>query len=185
MKLIRIAVDLDGVLADSIRLWIKLWNKRTGQSLTYNEIVEWDFWQKLGLSENEFMRILNEVWRMWKIIPPTEPNIGEKVAKISSLGKIDIVTARPRGTEQYVLKWLEMHKIPYSEYVWVRSGKMKPKLGYEVFIDDSPLIVDKCVFYRRKLLLYDRPWNRGIEENIYVRRIKTLNEAYEVLRSET
>lgn len=182
VKLIRIALDLDGVLADSIRLWLKLWNKRTGQNLIYEEIVEWDFWRSLGLSEGEFMRLLNEVWRMWKMIPPTEPNIGDEITKLNSLGKIDIVTARPRGTEKYVLKWLEMHKIQYSEYIWVRSGKIKPKLGYDVFIDDSPLIVNGCTFYRKRLLLYDRPWNRGIEDNLYVRRIKSLSEAYRILK---
>lgn len=184
MKLIKIAVDVDGVLADSIRLWLKLWNRRTGQNLTYEELVEWNFWQRLRISETEFMKLLNEVWRLWKMIPPTELDISEKVAKLNSLGRIDIVTARPRKTEQYVLKWLEMNKIPYNNYVWIRSGRMKPKLGYDVFIDDSPFIVDECILYRKKLFLYDRPWNRGVDGGYYVKRIKSLNEAYEILRGE-
>lgn len=184
MRSIRIAIDLDGVLADSIRLWLKIWNKRAGHALAYEELLEWDFWRRLGIRENDFMKLLNEVWRMWKIVPPTEPDIGEKIARLNSLGKIGIVTARPRETEKYVMRWLEMHKISYSEYVWVRSGRMKPKLPYDIFIDDSPLIVNECILRRKKLLLYDRPWNREINENDYVRRVKSLNEAYEILKGE-
>jgi len=184
VRLVRIALDLDGVLADTMQLWLKIWNRRTGQNLAYEELVEWDFWQRLEISEGEFMKLMNEAWRLWKMLPPTEPDIGEKVAKLKSLGRIDIVTARPRETEQYVLKWLEMHRIPYSEYVWIRSGKMKPKLDYDVFIDDSPLIADGCMLYRKRLLLYDQPWNREVPESHYVRRIKSLDEAYEILRGE-
>jgi len=179
--LLRIALDLDGVLADTMKLWLRLWNRRTGQDLSYEELSEWDFWRRLGLGEDEFMEMLNEAWRMWRSLPPTEPNLSEKVSRLRSLGRIDIVTARSRETERYALMWLEAHRVPYDGYIWVRSSRLKPKLDYDVFIDDSPLIVDGLIARGRMLLLYDRPWNRSVSEDRLVRRIRSLEEAYEVL----
>ena len=179
--LLRIALDLDGVLADTMKAWLRIWNKRAEEKLVYGDLVEWDFWRNLGISEDEFMDIMNDAWRMWKAIPPTEPNLSEKVSKLRSLGSVDVVTARPRETEKYVLNWLEHRKIIYDNYVWIRSSRMKPKLDYDVFIDDSPLLADGCILRRKLLLLYDQPWNRRVPEHQYVRRIKGLNEAYAIL----
>ena len=180
--LLRIALDLDGVLADTMRLWLVIWNKRFGEKLTYEDLIEWDFWKRLNITEGEFMKIMNEAWRMWTRMPPTEPSLSEKVSRLRSIGRIDIVTARPKETEQYALKWLKKHKIPYDDYVWIRSSRVKAKLNYDVFIDDSPLLVDGCVMHRKILLLYDRPWNREIREDLYVKRISSLGEAYELLK---
>ena len=180
--MLKIALDLDGVLADTMRLWIKLWRRRTGQIIEFEDLDEWDFWKKLGINEGEFMDMMNDAWRLWKIMPPTEDSLSEKVKEIKKFGKVDIVTARPRVTERYVLNWLRLHKIPYDEYVWIRSCREKPSLNYDVYIDDSPLIVDGCMRRRKLLILYDRPWNKLIQENIYVRRIKSLSQVYEILR---
>jgi len=182
VDLLKIALDLDGVLADTMRLWIKLWRRRTGQIIEFEDLDEWDFWKKLGINEGEFMDVMNDAWRLWKIMPPTEDSLSEKVKEIKKFGKVDIVTARPRVTERYVLNWLRLHKIPYDEYVWIRSCREKPSLNYDVYIDDSPLIVDGCMRRRKLLILYDRPWNKLIQENIYVRRIKSLSQVYEILR---
>jgi len=128
------------------------------------------------------MDVMNDAWRLWKIMPPTEDSLSEKVREIKRFGKVDIVTARPRVTERYVLNWLRLHEIPYDEYVWIRSCREKPRLNYDVYIDDSPLIVDGCMRRRRLLILYDRPWNRRVQENIHVRRIKSLSQVSEILR---
>jgi len=179
---IRIALDLDGVLADTMRLWIKLWRQRTGQELSFEELVDWDFWRELGITEAEFMRIMNDAWRMWRRMPPTEEELSEKVSKLKTLGKVDIVTARPRETEEYVLRWLERHRIPFDDYIWIESSRAKLRLGYDVYIDDSPLVAEEGPVARRLILLYDRPWNRRVAENFYVRRVKGLSQAYQLLK---
>ncbi len=180
--MLRIALDVDGVLADTMRLWLRLWNKRSGQKLGYDELVEWDFWKRLRISGEEFMELMKKAWTMWRELPPTEPNLSKKVSMLKSFGRVDIVTARPREVEKYTLRWLEAHRIPYDGYIWMRSSGVKATLDYDVFIDDSPLMVDGCAMRARLLLLYDRPWNRGILENVHVRRVKSLDEAYQILK---
>lgn len=181
--MLRIALDVDGVLADTMRLWIRLWNRRSGMKIGYEDLVEWDFWRRLGLTSGEFMELMRDAWRMWRELPPTEPNLSEKVARLRTLGRVDIVTARPRDAERYTLLWLEAHRIPFDDIVWMRSSRVKASLDYDVFIDDSPHLADGCALRAKILLLYDRPWNRGVAEDCrLIRRIRSLDEAYRVIR---
>jgi len=181
-KKIMIALDLDGVLADTMRLWIKIWKQRTGYELRYEDLVEWDFWRRLGITSQEFMRIMDEAWRQWRYLPPTEENLSEKVSLLKTLGRIDIVTARPKPTEEYAFKWLEYHKIPYDNYVWIGSMREKILLDYDVYIDDSPIVAEEASINHKLILLYDRPWNSDIAETNYVKRVKSLSQAYRILR---
>lgn len=179
----RIAVDLDGVLANPMKLWIRLWHEETGQSITFDELDEWDFWRKLRIDEEEFVEIFNRAWRHWREMPPTEENLAEKVARLKSLGALDILTARPRETENYVIEWLRLHRIPYDRYVWVRNSEAKAQRPYDIYIDDSPVVARAVERAGKKLLLYDQPWNRDVEETEHIKRIKSLAEAYQLLKS--
>jgi uncharacterized HAD superfamily protein len=119
--LLRISLDVDGVLADTIRLWARLWNRRSSRKLKYRDIVEWDFWRRLGMTGEELMELMRMAWRMWRVLPPTGPNLSEKAARLKTLGKVDIVTAQPRDVEKYTLLWLETYRVPFDDIVWMRS----------------------------------------------------------------
>lgn len=174
----RIAVDLDGVLANSMKTWIKIWYEDTGQLIEFEEINDWFFWRKLKIDAETFMRVLNKAWIKWVDIPPTEENIGEKVHRLKTLGRIDIVTARSRSTEEYALKWLNYHKIPFDKYVWTTDSQSKAELEYDVYIDDSPSMVEVLEETDKLLLLYSQPWNRHIQEKTNIKIVKNLDEAY-------
>jgi hypothetical protein len=60
----------------------------------------------------------------------------------------------------------------------------KVRLGYEVYIDDSPIVAVQGSSSRRLVLLRDQPWNREVRSNYYVRRIRGLEEAIRVLSGE-
>jgi len=113
-KELKIAMDLDGVLADVMKNWIIIYNKEHKKEIKLSEIYEWDFWQKIGLDQNEFDNIFNKVWKNWYRIDETEDNISKKVEIIKELGKMDIVTGRSIETIEYVKKWMEYKKITYQ-----------------------------------------------------------------------
>lgn len=165
-----------------MKLWLRLWNRKSGQKLKYEDLVEWDFWKKLGISRGEFMELMRVAWRMWRELPPTETNLSDKVARLRTLGRVDIVTARPRDVEKCTLLWLETHGISFDDIVWMRNSRMKVRLDYDVFIDDSPLLVEGHAPRAGLLLLYDRPWNKSIAcGGEFIRRIRNLNEAYHLI----
>jgi hypothetical protein len=57
----------------------------------------------------------------------------------------------------------------------------KVRLGYDVYIDDSPIVAIQGSSSGRLVLLRDQPWNREIRSNYYVRRIGGLEEAIRIL----
>lgn len=178
----RIALDLDGVLADTIRVWLRIWNEHRFPRLTYESIDTWDFWRKLGISEAEFAGIFARAWLMWEEIPPVEEGIAEKVRRLSELGTVDVVTGRPAEERERVVLWLRRHGISYRGLVVGVTDKVR--LGYDVYIDDSPLVAIAGARSGRLVLLRDQPWNRDVRSNSYVRRVRGLDEAIGVLSGE-
>jgi uncharacterized HAD superfamily protein len=115
-------------------------------------------------------------------LPPTEQNLSSTTKNLSTLGQVDIVTARERSTDSFVKNWLNFHNISYDDYVSVIDGPMKSNLDYDVFIDDSPLNAVKFLENNKKVILYSQPWNMHIS-NDRLDRITNLSEAIEKIKS--
>jgi uncharacterized HAD superfamily protein len=173
-KPLRIAVDLDGVLAESMLVWCERASKEFGMRLNMDDLDGWSSWKKFSISKNDFYRILDESWQDWEQVPPTEPGIARKVGRIEKYGDLDIVTGRSKGTEEAAKNWVEHQKIRYHRFVRVAGWRDKLVLNYDVYIDDAP---DLMPLVSRNpaawALLYDRPWNRNVPEMPKVLRVDT------------
>lgn len=154
----RIALDVDGVLADVIHAWLS-YNNKIRTMILKSDMSEWDFWKKYNINKFEFYEELSRCWKSWKSIPPTENNLSYASREISKLGTVDIVTAREDSTHDHVKNWLKMHDIAFRNYVGVLEGTEKAKLDYDVFIDDSPLNAESILAFGKSVILYNQPWN--------------------------
>ena len=182
MKSMKIALDVDGVLADIIEVWINEYNKKHNTSISKEIIKNWDFWKELGVNQYEFYYQLSSCWSQWKDVPPMEQDIANAVDKLHSIGKVDIVTARDKESTKHVINWLEYNRIKYNEYVPVPDGRDKADLDYDVFIDDSPHNVVRMASKGRNVLLYDQPWNKYVNDSKIIR-ISKLIEATDIISS--
>lgn len=160
---LKIAVDLDGVLAESMFVWCDRANEELGTQLKMEDIDSWSWWKKLPISKDDFYRILDESWDVWQAIPPTEPNIAEKVAQAERFGNLDIVTGRSKRTVEAARSWVDNQHIRYRNFVRVLGWRDKIFLNYDVYIDDAP---DLMPLISRSPnawgILYERPWNRSV-----------------------
>ncbi|MCL7387994.1 MAG: hypothetical protein LZ170_05375 [Thaumarchaeota archaeon] len=179
--MLKIALDLDGVLADSISVWLAIWNALKGSSLKLEDVKSWDFWKELGITSGEFHRIFYKTWKNWQLIPPTEPDLVSKVSMLEELGKVDIVTSRPKNTREYVLKWLERHGLGKKNILFVKSNKSE--LDYDVYIDDSPVNAEEIASVGKYVALYDRPWNKCVKNTDRIKRVMNLEEAYSFIKT--
>ena len=109
-------------------------------------------------------------------------NLSDITKNLSTLGQVDIVTARERSTDSFVKNWLNYHDISYDNYVSVIDGPMKADLDYDIFIDDSPLNTIKFLENNKKVILYSQPWNQHISNN-KIFRISNLSQAIEKIKS--
>ena len=131
----KIALDVDGVLADVIESWLS-YNNKIRPTISKSQISEWDFWKNHDINKFDFYNELSICWKSWESIPPTENNISSVTKQLSNFGTVDIVTARDDSTHDDVKKWLKLHNIDFKNYVGVLEGVEKSKLDYDIFIDE-------------------------------------------------
>lgn len=177
----KIALDVDGVLADVIISWLNYSNS-VRPKIAKHQITNWEFWKEFKIDPFDFYAELSSCWENWMSIPATETNLSSITKSLSNLGQVDIVTARERSTDSFVKSWLDHHSISYDNYVSVIDGPMKADLDYDVFIDDSPLNAEKFIKNDKKVILYSQPWNQHISE-IQINRVSNLSEAVNKIKS--
>ncbi len=176
----RIALDVDGVLADVIVSWIKY--NRLG--IKKHEIIKWEAWElfKPEMDRYAFYKELDLCWEEWMSVPTTEENLSSMTESLSNLGTVDIVTARNPQTNSSVKLWLDYHNISYDKYVSVISGPAKADLDYDVFIDDSPINVARFLKNNKRIILYSQPWNQDINDE-RIHRVSNLSEAIKKIKT--
>jgi uncharacterized HAD superfamily protein len=159
----RIAVDLDEVLADSMVTVCEILNRNRPMPLTVESFVRWKAWEIAGITKDEFFRTLDEAWFSWESIPPTEEDLDVKFSQLSKFGEVDIVTGRSQGTVASANSWLKKHRIQYNSFVRTRnSTTAKLSLNYDLYIDDSAELMSLIASRLRGVgVLYLRPWNRN------------------------
>ena len=176
----KIALDVDGVLADVIMSWLNYSNSIRPE-IAKHQITSWEFWNEFKIDRYDFYTELSSCWKNWMTIPTTEKNLSSITKSLTDIGQVDIVTARERSTDSFVKSWLDHHNIEYDNYVSVIDGPMKADLDYDVFIDDSPLNAEQFLKNNKKVILYSQPWNQHVSKNkIY--RVSNLSEAIEKIK---
>lgn len=174
---LKVAVDLDGVLAETMEAWCRRANEFLGTNYTISDLDTWASWRKLGINRDQFFQFLDEAWDEWETIPPTEPGLAAKVRKIGRLGRIDIVTGRSKESVRAAKLWLADQEIDYRRFVRVPSWKDKIFLDYDVYIDDAPELMP--LISRNPMMwgiLYSRPWNRTVPELRRIFRVESWTE---------
>ncbi|OKY77235.1 MAG: HAD superfamily hydrolase [Candidatus Methanohalarchaeum thermophilum] len=170
----KISIDMDGVLAETQKAFIKDFNSRYDYSYTLEDIGDYDC-ECAPFSKRTLIEVTNKLWKDdWECISPTEDNLRRKVKKICEISsRVDIVTARMKREKQ-MKSWLEMHGIYEDEHYsdFIREAE-KHDLGHDFYIDDNPYYHGKV----NKLFLYSRPWNMEVKEENGTERVYSLDEA--------
>lgn len=180
----KIAVDLDGVLAEAMIAWCELYNERYNRSLSIEDIRAWDVWKIVKIPRDEFFRILDDAWLNWERMPPTEAGVGEQVGLLREFGAADIVTGRSARTITAAKEWLKAHSVPYDRFVRTDSTEAKIRLDYDVFVDDSPRLMELIASKSIALgILYTRPWNRDASMPSVIRRVTSWTEIPSIVRA--
>ena len=184
MSDLKVAVDLDGVLAEAMIGWCELYNQRHGKSLSLEDIRAWDVWKLVKIQRDEFFRLLDDAWLQWERIPVTEQGVGEQIKLLHDFGTVDVVTGRSARTVASAKEWLRAHSIPYDRFVRTESTLAKIRLDYDVFVDDSPALMRYIASRSTALgILYTRPWNRDTQIPTVVRRVTRWAEIPPIVRA--
>lgn len=173
--MIKVALDFDNVLADTMSAWIKIYNKKYSKVIEKSDIIKWKFWSLLKIQREEAYEIFGLVWANWEELHPTEENIGLKIDKLNASCELDIVTS----AQGDVKDWLKLNDVKYNNLIYTSE---KAKLDYDIFIDDSPDEALKISKNERLCFLYDQPWNSNIRGR-KIARVRNLVEATELVKT--
>ena len=182
MRLHRFAVDLDGVLANTMEACCKIINMRYSTHFEVSSFNLWKAWETIGINKDSFFHILDQAWFEWQSIPPTEEKLAKKVHRLYEFGEVEIVTGRSPETVPSAKSWLETQEIKFNKFVRTESTIAKAGLNYDVFIDDSPELMSALSSETdRYAILYTQPWNKEIEQVPRMLRADSWNQIPELV----
>jgi 5'(3')-deoxyribonucleotidase len=151
--MIKVALDFDNVLADTMTAWINIYNEKYSKRVKKSDIIAWEFWPILKIQKEEADEIFKSVWTNWEELHPIEEDIGLMVDRLRTSCELDIVTA----AKGHVKEWLRHHGVNYNKLVYSSN---KTSLDHKVFIDDSPDDALILGINKQVCLLYNQPWNQ-------------------------
>ena len=180
-----IAVDLDDVLADSLRAFIEFYNENYNKKLKYEDFTAYTLNEIMGMPREEENKILEKFDNggYFEKIKPIEGAV-EAIKKLSKKHKIIIITSRTKDKEEKTKKWVEKFFGKYDIY-FIRqnySGKSKTKaeickeIKAEILIEDYLGYAENCAKNGIKVLLFDYPWNQKKDLGKLIKRIKSWEE---------
>lgn len=187
--IMKIAIDIDGVLLDIIVEYCEIFNKRYGTNHQKKDVTKWDFFKDWNVDEDTAFKIFYEIYANSMNVPFIDEDAPEIMKKLNEAYDVDIVSARIPEYRSSIKKKLDFHNIreniQYSELILLhhRPYDIKLKQSYDLYVDDNPSLVEPIKKLKnRTLLLFDQPWNQDIicENNIY--RVHNWKEVHQKIK---
>jgi uncharacterized HAD superfamily protein len=165
-----IAIDLDGVLANSHKLILRL----LGKPADINLITSWEYLSEFG---NKFWEAYESAWRNFEDIEPTDDTLAYTFRALKAQEiTCDVVTSRFANLRDVTEKWLRRNGVTYRNLIILPHTQTDKSItGHKLYVDDNPRFAEQ---HPDKVILYDRPWNRAVDN---VRRIYKLKDVIEIL----
>lgn len=172
----KIAIDIDDVLVDTVGYFAQYYNENYGANLTRSDFFSNEWWTVLNIKKEEAIKLYFDYSRS-PLHKNTKP-MPEAVAGVKDLSKnhtLIAVTGRPehimQETEEWIAKFFPgCFQGVYSTNFHVFVGGKKSKgdicaeLGAECLIDDFVEHAEECTKKNIPVLLLDTPWTQDISE---------------------
>lgn len=161
----KIGIDIDGVLADSVVQWLNFMNQHFNQNKCFEDLNTYRFEKVYNVSWEEMDRFFrnNQELLLTNLVPI--PYSIEAVNKLKSSGHtVYLITARPSQYRHLTLRWLTEHQINFDHLIMTDfqcKADYCEKLNINIFIDDS---LDNALAIAKKgitVFLYNAPYNQG------------------------
>lgn len=164
--MVRIAVDVDGVLLKTMDEFIKIYNEVYNSKKTIEDIKNYDFWKDWFLPEEVFWFICDIIRENMMYIKIVDKLSSKYMRKLNKKHDVDIVSCMKKGVENILQVKLKKHLIfkgiQYNNIrILGRNNCNKIGLGYDIYLDDSSKQAEKIRnFPKQKQFLFTQPWNR-------------------------
>lgn len=162
-----IAFDIDGVVADTFRVFVEKAREDYGYRFTYEDIVEYEFLEVLDITKDDSDVIIQELLEK-PIESGIQPIRGavEVLTRLSEIAPLFFVTARPE--KDPIIEWV-YHQLPHVNRDLIQleatqtSREKLPILeerGVRYFVEDR---LDTCYLLEEISItpvVFEQPWNK-------------------------
>lgn len=177
----RLSIDLDSVLADTMSLYCKLWNGEHGTKLTKADLKTWDLTTSFNVSKEESYEYFVKVWCNWWQLKPTEYRIGDKIRRLEAMGHDPwIITSQQIATRRNILAWLEENDIPHKQLCFIEGMPRKAAFPMDIYVDDYPTLMEHLPANRMHFL-YTQPWNIEVKCTSSVIRVISFDDVLSLI----
>lgn len=162
-----VGLDLDGVVADFTAGWVDTYNHWFEETVSYLEVTDWSSLVELTHFDTEtaFFEWLLEVQGFWSELPVIPGALGG-ISLLQAAGvQFRVITNRPTWSRSQTERWLQS--------TWPATGPApvphfvadKTTIDCQVYIDDSPIVLNHLKKANRRAITFDQPWNRHVHHH--------------------
>jgi uncharacterized HAD superfamily protein len=172
MSKLKIAVDVDGVLADVYSPIFQI----LGLPYTWKDVRKYDFFADLRVDKQAFWDAYKKLWsEKYTTIPLMEEDAPAIIAKLRQRYEVHILSSRPKEVFAGTVLWLKYKGIECDgiHLLPPKADKTRFLHNFQILVDDNPEFVRDA-----RVILFDRPWNQGVKAK---RRIRSLKELLDIL----
>lgn len=188
----KIAVDLDEILAEFLSSVIAFHNDAYNTNLKKTDFHSYKYWEVWGGDRAEAIQKVYEFHQTpyFQNIKPVAGAI-EAIKILKEKHELYVITSRQDEVSLATKKWLDQYfqdtfKEIYftNHYSQTNANKKKSdfcdSLNVDVLIEDLPEYAQECLKPNRKIILFDYPWNINTVVS-GISRVKNWTEALEVI----
>lgn len=171
----KLAVDIDNTLWDLIRPWIRLYNILYKDDVQYEDITQYEFFDKLKTeSKSEMLNLLTSEG-FWTSVLPYE-NSYEYLRKLNDEYELYIVTSTSYRTPKDKFDRLfDIFDFLTEDQLIITSNKTL--LNIDIMVDDC---IDHLTEGNYMKFLIDAPYNRSVNDDTIIR-VDDLKDVYDYL----
>ena len=195
LKLMKIGIDLDEVLADTMPALAKWHNAVYETSLTKESFFSYKFWEVWGGTREEATQKMYD-FRETPYFKNIKPVAGsrEAIEFLKQNNDLFIVTSRQDDVIKKTKAWLARHFPGAFQDVFFanhysQNGEQRTKKEFcdssqiDALIDDLPEYALECLTPERIILLPDEPWNKNAKLPSGIKRVYSWREIADILKS--
>lgn len=162
-----LAFDVDGVFADTFKIFVETAREQYGIQVEYEDITEYDFREVIDIDEKTSDEIIQRIlYNPLGIgIRPVFGSVGV-LTRLAHMGPILFVTARPEGDSirEWIHEYLRVADLSAIHIEATSTHKEKLpvllKHGIRYFIEDR---LETCYLLEKTSvtpIVFEQPWNR-------------------------
>lgn len=172
-----VGVDLDGVMVDFQYHWAELYMSYFDAGDLFEKFLDDDdplnkYDALLELTHFEDAAEFFEWFYRaggWRDQPYLRGSRGG-IDRLRANGhEVKFITNRPPEAEQATYDWLDRSPWPWAK-LHIRADKHMVRA--DVYVDDTPAMVELLVENGKKVIVFDQPWNQEVEQGGPVRRAR-------------